>query len=145
MILCRFDASQKNIKIHRNWLGFKLKYVISLKISKIGKYQIGIYNYIPIAFKWYLYHSIILNTIIDTASSSLVVIGTTRQKAWMNHVLTSVKSNWCICIVVNWTGRKNVIILTINTDLVGCEFFTKKREIDLYFLWARSIVIVQQY
>ena len=67
LILDRFDASQKKQKIHRNWHPFEIRYAISLEISTIGKRLMGIRNYIPIAFKWYIYHSIILNTIIDTA------------------------------------------------------------------------------
>ena len=86
LILCRFDVSQKKQKIHRNWHWFEIKCAITLEISRIGKRPMGIRSYIPIAFKWYDYHFIILNTIIDTASSPLVVVRTTRQKACMNNV-----------------------------------------------------------
>ena len=129
--LDRFGASQKKQKINRKWHWFEIKYAISLKISKIEKILTGICDYIPIAFKWYLCHSIILNIFIETASSPIVVIRTTIHKAWINHVLTYVESNWCICTVVKWKHRKKQIILTISTDFVRCEFLSKKWKISL--------------
>ena len=86
LILCRFDVSQKKQKIHRNWHQLEIQCAITIEISRIGKRPMGIRNYIPIAFKWYDYHSIILNTVIDTASSPFLVFETTRQKACMNNV-----------------------------------------------------------
>ena len=129
--LGRFGGSKKKHKIHRNWYQFEIKYVITLEIHKIEKRPMGICNYIPTAFKWYHYHFIILNIFIETASSAFVMIRTTRQKASMNHVLTWLKSNWCMCTVESWKHRKNKIILTIKADFARHEFLTKKRKISL--------------